>query len=234
MKSANWRVDHALRVDRPVLARVDRPVEPVDDVLGELGRGLGDRRVVAADAAQHRDERRDRRDDPQRVAVRLHEQRVRVLGEQRVEAPDVAGRLEHPLVRRVARLQVLEEHAVPAVRGRHVGLVQQPVAVARHVVLRREDHRPEVGAGDAHALLREARAHRVHLPELGEHEVDHRELRVDLLDPRVGEVRRGLGRRQRLVDLPRERHACVRVLREEVVEDRRAGAALADDDDRRA
>ena len=42
------------------------------------------------------------------------------------------------------RLQVLQERAVPAVRGRHVGLVQQPARVRRHAVLRREDHAAEV------------------------------------------------------------------------------------------
>ena len=108
-------------------------------------------------------------------------------------------------VGRVVRLQVLEEHAVPRVRGRHVGLVEQPVPVRRHVVLRREDHRAEVGAGDAHALLRQARAHRVHGAEPGQHEVDHRERLVDLGDARVGVEGGGLGRRHRPVDLPRGR-----------------------------
>ena len=41
------------------------------------------------------------------------------------------------------------------------------------------------------------------------------------------------GRRQRVVDLPRERHPVRRILREEVVQDRRARARLADDHDRR-
>ena len=39
---------------------------------------------------------RERRDDPQRVAVRLHEQRVRVLGEQRAEAPQMCRATSAP------------------------------------------------------------------------------------------------------------------------------------------
>ncbi len=58
------------------------------------------------------------------------------------------------------------------VRGRHVGLVHEPVRVRRDAVLRREDHAAEVGGGDAHALLRQQRAHRVHGAETGEQEVD--------------------------------------------------------------
>ena len=131
------------------------------------------------------------------------------------------------------RLQVLEEDAVPAVRGRHVGFVEQPVRVRRHAVLRREDHAAEVAAGHAHALLRQPRAHRVHRLEAGDHELDAVEQLLRRRDARVGVVGRGLGRRQRAVDLPRERHAVRGILREEVVQDRRAGAGLADDHDRR-
>ena len=122
---------------------------------------------------------------------------------------------------------------VPAVRRRHVGFVDQPVRVRRHAVLRREDHAAEVAAGHAHALLREQRAHRVHRLEAGDHELDAVEQLLRRRDARIGVVGRGLGRRQRPVDLPRERHAVRGVLREEVVQDRRAGARLADDDDRR-
>ena len=104
--------------------------------------------------------------------------------------------------------------------------------VCRHVVLRREDHRPEVGAGDPHALLGQAGAHRVHGAEAGQHEVHHRERLVDLCDARVGVERGGLGRWHRPVDLPRGGDARGRVEREEVVEDRRPGPALADNHDR--
>ena len=149
------------------------------------------------------------------------------------EVPDVARRLHHPAGRRVARLQVLEEGAVPAVGGGHVGLVEQPAGVARHPVLRREDEAAEVEPGDAHALLRQPGAHRVHGPEPGQHEVDARHGGLHLVDAGIGEVGGGLGRRAGPVDLPGEGHAGGRVLREEVEEDRGAGAALPDDDDRR-
>ena len=55
----------------------------------------------------------------------------------------------------------------------------------------------------------------------------------DVGDARVGPVGRRLGRWQRTVDLPRERHAVGVVLCEQVVEDRGAGARLPDDEDRR-
>src|SRR4051794_34467137 len=230
-------VDHPVRGNRPVLAGGDRPVEAFDDVLGPFGRDLGDLRFVRRHPPQQRDERRERGDDSQRVAVRLHQQRVGVLGEQRVEAPDVGRGLQHPAVGRrvtfrVTGLQVLQERAVPAVRRGHVRLVHRPVRVRRHPVLGGEDHAAEVRRGDAHALLREARAHRVHLLEAGDEQLGAGEDRVDLVDARVGVVGRGLRGRHRHVDLPREWHAGGRVLGEEVVQDRRAGAALADDDDR--
>ena len=147
-------VDDATCRDRSVLARGDGAVEPVENVVGEVGRRIGDRRVVTRQRPEPRDQRRQRRDDPQWIAVRLHQEGVRVLAEQRVERPEVSRRLEHPTSRRAPRLQVLQEHAVPAVRGSHVGLVQQPAGVRRYAVLRREDHAAEVGGGDPHAFLR--------------------------------------------------------------------------------
>ena len=230
---AELHVDDPVGGHGAVGARRDRAVEPVDEIARELGGDVGDRDVVAPEPAQHAHERAERGDDPQRIAVRLHEQRVRVLGEQRAEAPEVAGRLQHPARRRVPRLQVLQVEAVPAVRGRHVGFVEQPVRVRRHAVLRREDHAAEVAAGHAHALLRQQRAHRVHRLEAGDHELDAVEQLLRRRDARIGVVGRGLGRRQRAIDLPRERHAVRGILREEVVQDRGAGARLADDDDRR-
>ena len=107
------------------------------------------------------------------------------------------------------------------------------MSVRRDVVLRREDHRPEVEAGDAHALLGESGAHRVHGPKARKDEVDHREGLVDLGDARVGVERLGLGRRDRAVHLPGGRDAGRRIQREQIVQDRGAGPALADDDDRR-
>ena len=165
--------------------------------------------------------------------MRLHEQRVRVLVEQRAETPQVPGRLQHPARRGMPRLQVLQVKAVIAVRGRHVGFVDQPLRVRGHAVLRREDHAAEVAAGHAHALLRQQRAHRVHRLEAGNDELDALEQLLRRGDARVGVEGRGLGRRQRAIDLPRERHAVGGILREEVVQDRRAGARLTDDHDRR-
>ena len=231
-------VHDLVRPHGPVLARGHGAVQALDDVLGPLGRDLREVRIVAGHAAELLLQRRDRRDDAQRVAVRLHEQCVRVLGEECVEAPDVRGRLQQPAVRRhgiggMARLQVLEEEAVPPVCGCHVRLVHHPAGVRRDAVLRGEDHAAKVRRSDANALLREPTAHGVHGQEAGHEQLDTRELRVDLVDAGVGEVGRRLGRGDRKVHLPGQRRAAGQVLGEDVVEDRGAGARLADDDDGR-
>ncbi len=51
-------------------------------------------------------------------------------------------------------------------------------------------------------------------------------------DARVGLVGRALRRRPRVHHLPRHRHAVRRILRQELVQDRRAGARQADDEER--
>src|SRR4051812_5787396 len=73
----------------------------------------------------------------------------------------------------------------------------------------------------------------MHRPETWQDQVDAVEGRVDLGDPRISVVGRGLGWRARPVDLPCAGYPGGRVLREQIVQDRRAGAALPDDDDRR-
>ena len=148
-------------------------------------------------------------------------------------AGDFSNQREAPLSSgRMARLQVLEVAAVPLVRGSEIRLVEHPMAVRRHAVLRGERDAAKRRRGDAHALLRELRAHRVHGPESRHEQVDAREPGIRLGDARIGVVRRGLRRWHRRVDLPRERHARLGVLREQVVEDRGTGARLADDHDR--
>ena len=132
----------------------------------------------------------------------------------------------------MARLQVLEIDAMPPIGGREVGLVLQPPRVRRHPVLRREDQARELARGDAHAFLREPRPERVHRTEARDEQLGAGERRLHLVDTWIGVVRRGLGWGQRLVDLPRERHPGRAVLRQQVVEHRRAGAGLAHDHDR--
>ena len=68
----------------------------------------------------------------------------------------MAGRLQHPAVAGCRDCRCCRNMPVPAVGGRHVGLVEQPARVRRHAVLRRKDHAAEVAAGDAHAFLRPA------------------------------------------------------------------------------
>ena len=73
----------------------------------------------------------------------------------------------------------------------------------------------------------------MHGAEAGDEQFSAGERGFHLVDAGVGVVRGGLGRRQRLVDFPGERHTRRPVLREQVVEHRRASARLADDHDRR-
>ena len=121
---------------------------------------------------------------------------------------------------------------MPPVGGGHVGLVQQPPVVLRHVVLGREDHRPEVAAGHPDALLGQAGPQRVEVGEAGDEEVGHGGDGLGLLDPRVGVVGGGLRRGHGAVDLPGERGPVGRVLGQQVVQDGGAGPGLADDHDR--
>ncbi len=97
---------------------------------------------------------------------------------------------------------------------------------------RREEHAREVVRRERHALLRQPRAHRVHPLEARDHPIDAGEPLLDHGDPRVGLVGRALRRRVRKHDLPGHRHAVGRILREELVQDRRARARQTDDDDR--
>ncbi len=131
-----------------------------DDLLAGLRRAFGDRAFVGRQVAQVMGQRADRRDHVERVAVRLHDQRVGVLGHQRVELPQMGGRLQQPLPGD-AGLQVLQEHSVITVGRMMVRLVQQPPVVAGQPVLHREDHAAELAGGDPHTLLADQRAHRM-------------------------------------------------------------------------
>ena len=88
---AEVHVDDAVGGDGAVGACRDRAVEPGDEIPAELAGHLGWRDRVGAEPAQRAQQRRERRDDSQRVAMGLHEQRVGVLVEQRAQAPQVAG-----------------------------------------------------------------------------------------------------------------------------------------------
>ena len=190
-----------------------------------------DRTFVGRHLAQVMGQRADRRDDVERVAVRLHDQRVGVLGHQRVELPQVRRRLQQPLTRHT-RLQVLQEHSVIAVGRMMVGLIQQPPVVAGQAVLHREDHAAELAGGDADALLTDQRAHRMKRQQARDDLLGHLDAGLGFGDPRVGVVGLGLRQRARVVDLPRQRWPQRGILGEQVEQDRRPGARLAHDEDR--
>ena len=69
------------------------------------------------------------------------------------------------------------------------------------------------------------------LHEAGDELLAHLQLSLGLSDARIGEVGVGLRHRIGVVDLPGQRCAQRGILSQQVVEDRGAGAGLADDDD---
>ena len=172
-----------------------------------------------------------RRDHRARVAVGPDDAGVGIGVEQRVEVPQVVRRLEDPALRRLARLQGLERQPVLGVGGRHVGLFE-PAGVGRHVGLGLEGERAHVVHEQAHALLGDRRAERVH----------GLERRVQLHQPvellgRLGDawvLGRALERRRRdgVGRLPLQQRPGHRVEAEQDRQQARPGAGQADDDPR--
>ena len=142
-----------------------------------------------------------------------------------------AGDLSNHCVRRVPRLQVLQEQPVPAVGRSEIGVVEEPAVVGGQPELDREDHAAEVARGDADALLGERRPHGVEAGEAGDERVGQGQGGIDLGDAWIGVVGGGLRRRQRSIDLPGERGPQRAIEGQQVVEDGGAGAGLAHDDD---
>ena len=131
----------------------------------------------------------DRRDDVQRVAMRLHDQRVGVFGHQRVELPQMRGRLQQPLTRHT-RLQVLQIPSMIAIgrRCRLRAYARYYMGIVRH----REHHAAEFAGGDPDAFLRRPSRRSGCLPQPGPIFRDFK-ARLDFGDPRV----RGIGLRPR-------------------------------------
>ena len=121
-----------------------------------------------------------------------------------------------------------------AIRAGVVRVVQQPAVVARQAVLHRKDHAGEFAGRDADTLLPDQSAHRVKGQEPGNDLLGHLDGGLRLRDARVGVIGLGLRDRAGCVDLPRQRRPQVRILGQQVVKDRRAGAGLTDDEDRGA
>ena len=165
--------------------------------------------------------------------MRLHDPRLGIDREERVERPQVARGFEDPALGGTAPLQVLELPAVRRVDPAEVG-AREPGVVPGDVVGGREEHAREVVRGERDALLRQSRAHRVHRLEGRQQPVDAGEVLLDGGDARIALVGRALGWRPGMHHLPGQRNAIRGVLGEELVEDRRSGARQADDEDRPA
>ena len=105
-----------------------------------------------------------------------------------------------------APLQELQEAPVRAEHRREIG-ARQPARVARHRVRAHEVIRRELEHVDQRILVGNVAAVLVHRPVLGRDEMPERVLLVGGRDARIGRVRRALGRRARVQQLPRARDA---------------------------
>ena len=183
----------------------------------------------AVHGAQGADEAHGGRDDLGRVTVRPDDAGVRVDLEQRVQAEQVLGPLEHPLPR-VAELQVLQEPLVVLVDDALVG-VQVPLVVARDPLVGQVGLVGEAPVDEAEALLGAPGAVGVDRLQPGGAgpRVDGP---LDLGDARVGGGGRGLRRRRRQPHLPLQRRAGTGTGGQQRLQVGRAGAGQAGDDDR--
>ncbi len=217
---------------RAVLTGGHGTVVPFDQVLDPLRCLFGDGGLLAGQTLQMRRERGGRGKDLEGITMGVHDRGIGVLGEEGAQAPLMGRGLEEPPLAAVAPLQELQELAVVSIGGSHIGLPDHPTAVARHVEGRGEKEAPEVPRGDRDALLSPQRTGRVDRLKARDQGLGHRLGDGRILNARIGAVGGGLRRRMRLRDLPRERHPEPRVLRQQIEEDRRAGARLADDQHR--
>src|ERR1700722_6067002 len=184
----------------------------------------------AVHGAQGTDEAHGGRYDLGRVTVRPDDARVGVHLEQRVQAEQVLGPLEHPLAR-VAGLQMLQEPPVVLVDDALVG-VQVPLVIARDPVIGQVGLVGEAPVDEAEALLGAPGAVRVDRLQPGgaRPRVDGP---LDLGDARVGGGGRRLRGRRGQPHLPFGRRAGTGPGGEQRLQVGRAGAGQAGDDHRR-
>lgn len=139
----------------------------------------------------------DRSDRLHRITVRHHEARVGIDLDQRVGPGRVGRPFERPVARRVG-LHQLQRPAVVAIARLHVGFVEQPFEIIRHLCGNQPDIGFEIPRHREHAFGRlVAMFHMVPLVEITRIEggVD---LRDTLGDPRVA-VQLARARRRKLV-----------------------------------
>ena len=118
MKSANCTSITRSVGNGAAVAQRHLAFEADGDLLVGLGRALGDVGFVAAHPSQVVGQRGDRRDDVERIAVGLHDQRIGVLGEQCIQLPQMRGRFQQPLPGHT-RLQVLQKYSVKVGKRPH-------------------------------------------------------------------------------------------------------------------
>src|SRR5690242_3202573 len=128
---------------------------------------------------------------------------------------------------------MLEEAAVIAVRGLEV-LLLEPGLVGRDEPVRGELEAEKGMAEDDDALLGQLRADRMDLPELRGESEEPAEVAGRARDPRIALPCRSLGRRRREAQLPVQRDAAGRILREQPVQERGPAARQTRDDERPA
>ena len=168
----------------------------------------------------------------QGVPVRLHDARVRVDREQRRQCRQVRGRLQDPALARTATLEELEHLLVERVRGLEIG-PDEPGGIRGNQVAAGQLVAAELVRHELHALDGNARAEFVHAVVFGHDVAPEPDVLLGALDARVRGVARRLGRRNRVAHLPGQGHPVGRVLPEQLVKDRRAGAGQPGDEDGR-
>ena len=126
---------------------------------------------------------------------------------------------------------MLEKLSVIPVGGGVIGVVHQPPLIVGQPILHSEDHAAEGAGEDPHTLLADECVHGVELHETGDELLAHLQLSLGLGDARIGVVGSRLWNGEGVVDLPSQRRTQFGILSQQVVEDRGAGAGLADDDD---
>ena len=163
----------------------------------------------------------------------LHDAGVRVRGEQVRQPGRMRGALQHPAIAPEPALQVLQELPMLAIHRPEVGRVQE-VPVARHVPERHEVHGEQRRLPHEVALFGTAGSERMDALQFRFEEALELQCRVRLRDARIGVVRGLVRWRRRRPHFPGRGRTVGRVLRQQRMQERRAGARQPDHEDRLA
>ena len=157
--------------------------------------------------------------------------RVGILGEQRVERPQMSGRLQHPALGRTPPLEILQLAPVRRVHPAHVGGRATLDSSASACVVVKIMLAKSCAVSATHSCGSRAPIGCIAL-KFGISRSTPGQVLLDRGDARVGLVGGALGRRMHVHHLPRHRHPVGGILRQQLVQDRRPGARQTDDEER--